>query len=236
VHKICVHRATGFYEHTAYIVYKVMVRAFTFIVVHHPDGVFFDWSHFSQKNNSAEHWSLMLHIDNPDVDLVRQCLAQKGHSFLAFRTLLERHESIVFNTAVRYVRNIEVAEEITQEAFLKAYNSLENLKDGTQFRSWLLRITKNQCVDQLREQKRLQFSNVHDAIEHTPPPQKDDNPVDDLVVALQQLSEDEQDVLSLHYFSELSVKDISEALNISESAVKMRLMRAREKLEKMMAK
>lgn len=171
-----------------------------------------------------------------DEELINECLLQKGHSFTAFKTLVDRYENQAFRTALFYVRNAESAEEMTQESFLSVYNNLHRLENKANFKAWLMRIVKNQCLDYLRLQKKVQLTHITSDLENLPDEVDSYENLDALIQSIQELDPENLEVLTMYYFSELSVKEMAEELGIGESAVKMRLMRAREKLEKMIAK
>ncbi|MFO7909343.1 MAG: sigma-70 family RNA polymerase sigma factor, partial [Halomonas sp.] len=76
----------------------------------------------------------------------------------SFAIIMERHKNMVFTIANRMLRNREEAEEITQDAFLKAYRSLKKFKKQAKFSTWLYKIVYNQCISELRKKKRMSYS------------------------------------------------------------------------------
>ena len=72
----------------------------------------------------------------------------------AFETLVREYEKNVYNIALRMVNNSEDASDMTQEAFIKAYNSLPNFRGDSKFSVWLYRIVSNVCLDFLRSKSR----------------------------------------------------------------------------------
>jgi len=81
-----------------------------------------------------------------------------------FSFLIEKYKNMVFTLAVRMVKNREEAEEIAQDAFVKAYKSLSKFKGDSKFSTWLYRITYNSCLDKLKSQKRMIKSDSIDKI------------------------------------------------------------------------
>lgn len=167
------------------------------------------------------------------------CLDREGQSFQPFQTLVQRYESQVYQFCVRYLRNKELAEDITQESFLKAYNHLCKLDKPNNFKAWLIRIAANKCTDHYRKYKRRAEIEVQVKKElkiHvvSSDDRDSDDRIEKLKKAIDQLKNNDKEIIILHYFSELSVKEIAYDLSISESAVKMRLSRSREKLARNM--
>ena len=78
----------------------------------------------------------------------------------AFETLLRAHEKTVYNLALRMTGNPEDAEDMAQEAFLKAYRSIDAFRGESKFSVWLYRIVSNVCLDHLRRQSRRPASSL----------------------------------------------------------------------------
>jgi len=97
-------------------------------------------------------------IEVPDDKLVLRTLRGDSHAFSA---LVDRHRGRVFNLAYRMLGNRERAEDAAQEAFVKAYSHLDSYRPGGKFISWLLSITSNLCIDQLRR-KPFSISSLED--------------------------------------------------------------------------
>lgn len=92
-------------------------------------------------------------VDTSDAALIAR--SQTG-DLSAFNELVARHERAVFSVALRYMRDRERAEDVTQDAFVRAYQSIDTFRNdaGEGFRSWLLRIASNRALDVLRSQAR----------------------------------------------------------------------------------
>ena len=177
--------------------------------------------------------------DCSDEELVRASLLHSGRAFHPYECLVKRYEPLVNKLCLRYFRNSEIAEEITQESFLKAYNYLKKLEDPAQFKSWVLRIASNLCTDRYRKIKRRK--EIQEQVEkeldietgqEAAVPEK----AELLMEALEQLNEKDREIILMHYFSDLSIREIAVELSLGESAVKMRLSRVRDKLSQWMEK
>ena len=128
----------------------------------------------------------------------------------AFETLVERYQQQVYHLALRMVNNEADAQDLAQDAFVRAWRGLDSFQFTSQFSTWLYRLTSNICIDFLRAQKRRK------------------------VVSLTMLRDDEDSQWDLPD-SDRSYQQISQILGVAEGTVKSRLSRAREQLRKKMA-
>jgi RNA polymerase sigma-70 factor (ECF subfamily) len=135
------------------------------------------------------------------------------------------------------VRNDELAEDITQEAFVKAYFNLNKLQNPGSFKSWLFRIANNNTLDYLRR-KRLPQIDVDDQLRESYV--DEGNPEQEhqqasrskhIQSALAKLKEDQRSILIMCDLQGLSYAEISEALNIPFGTVQSRIFYARKKLK-----
>ena len=180
-------------------------------------------------------------MKNDDVALIRRILAGDE---IAFAELVKRYQKPVHTLAWRKIGDFHIAEDITQEVFLKVYQGLHTLKDPHQFSGWLYVITANLCATWLRK-NRIQTQPLEDA-ERTMP-QRDAysrHVVEERVKVaaesqrevvkklLAKLKESERTVITLHYLGEMTVAEISRFLGVSASTIKSRLRRARQRLQK----
>jgi RNA polymerase sigma factor (sigma-70 family) len=157
----------------------------------------------------------------------------------AYRTLLEMHEQIAFRTAYAVTRNAADAEDVTQEAFLKAYLSLERFRRGAPFRPWLLRIVGNEARNRVRarsRRQRLAEAAAADPLASrgaVPPPEAHVLAAEEhreLVAAVDRLRPDERLAVVARYFLGLTDEETAAALGVRRGAVKMRVFRALERL------
>ncbi len=134
-----------------------------------------------------------------------------------------------------FVRDRKLAEELTGDVFSKTYEKLPSFKHQSRFSSWLYAITYNHCIDYLREKKKLHYPNWNNKHEIPEIIDEGDSQLsainyEDLLPILELIHPEEKALLMMKYMDDLSIKDISTALRISENAAKMRLMRARSRV------
>ncbi len=166
-------------------------------------------------------------------------------SELAFRTLVERYQRPVFSLVLRMVRDHGVAEDVTQEVFVKAWMALSRYDPRRRFASWLFKIASNAAIDQLRRKKLpttpietsdADQSSILDRIED----ERSESP-DTLVkrrelsaaleAAVAALRPEYRLVVLLRFREELPYRDIAEATGMPLGTVKTNLRRARREIE-----
>lgn len=163
--------------------------------------------------------------------------ALKGDD-LAFANLVDRYQTPVFHLCYRMLGNSNDAEDAAQESFIRAYRYLKKYDPNRSFATWLLSIASHYCIDRMRKK---QLSTVSTAVlpaeivpdRHAPNPEKEfrDKEKEALVQKLlQDLSPTDRAAIILRYWHEYSEVEISEALDLTVSAVKSRLYRARRAL------
>jgi RNA polymerase sigma-70 factor (ECF subfamily) len=167
-----------------------------------------------------------------DAALVRRTL--RGETD-AFRELLNRYTGAVFALIYSCVGRNEHVEDVAQEVFLQTYRSLRNLKDPSRFGSWLYGLTKRICMNWLRRQKTAQLSldEVREPPIRGPSPDPARAASDDereVLEILQSLPLIYREVVHLRYIEDYSYREIARILDVSESAVNIRLIKARRML------
>ena len=166
--------------------------------------------------------------------------AQQG-SDEAFTFLVETYQKPVFNLCYRMLGEADWAEDAAQESFLRAYKNLHRYDVNRSFATWLLSITAHYCIDKLRRKKLPTFS-LHDD-EGTPReyipdarailPEKAaiySDQQSQVAALLDELGELDRAAIVLRYWHDASEVEIAETLDLTVSAVKSRLHRARRKL------
>ena len=162
----------------------------------------------------------------------------------AFERLVTEYEKNVYNIALRMTGNSEDAADMTQEAFIKAYNSLGNFRGDSKFSVWLYRIVSNVCLDFLRSRTRkptVSLSVEDDEGEEAQLDVADESQSPELLLersltrdavrrGLDQLAPDYRQILLLREIQGLSYEEISQALALDLGTVKSRIFRARKKL------
>lgn len=160
----------------------------------------------------------------------------------AFGELVRLYERPVFNLAYRMLGEGGEAEDASQEAFIRAFSNLHRYDVTRPFKTWLLSITSNHCIDRLRK-RRLTLLSLDDPLPPHPALVSDQASPEKAAIA-QELSEEVQKMLAhlsdeyrlvvvLRYWYDLSYAEIAEMTASTESAVKSRLFRARQSLAKL---
>ena len=159
---------------------------------------------------------------------------------LAYRYIVDRYKDYVFNIAFKVLRNHEDAEEVTQDSFLKAYKALKDFKGESKFSTWIYKIAFNSAVSKTRkkviskedvnEVPEIQFDNI-DILSATDSLKKSERKKY-ISRALEKLSVEEQVLVTLFYFEENSIAEVSEITGLDISNVKVKIHRARKKLYK----
>ena len=167
-----------------------------------------------------------------------------------FHDLIRPYERQVYLTALSLVKNETEAEEVAQEAILRAYRKLASFRGDAKFSTWLIAITLNEARSKLRQEKRASLDSLdnHDAEEgdYTPAVLTDWREIPSEALereeiralmrqAVADLPDAFREVVILRDMEELSVNETAEALGISISLVKVRLHRARLLLQKRLA-
>lgn len=152
-----------------------------------------------------------------------------------FEELYDRYANKVYRKCYSFVYNQEKAQDFTHDIFLKLIVKIGTFKETSRFSTWLYSITYNYCMDQIRvkkKQKEYALDENYD-IEDSDDSGLDELQSQGLYKSLEKMPSDEKALLLMKYQDDFSIKDISETLKISESAVKMRLLRSKEKLRKL---
>lgn len=156
----------------------------------------------------------------------------------AYSLLVAKHKNLVFSIALKILNSREDAEEVAQDAFIKAYQSLGSFERKSKFSTWLYRIVYNTAISKTRK-KRPEFVPVDnyliDNASDGELPFSANEPDSEtrlaaLQNALKKLNEEDYTLITLFYFGEKSVEEISFISGLSESNVKVRLHRIRKKL------
>ena len=169
-----------------------------------------------------------------DRHIIKEVLNGKSREF---EHILNKYGQQVFNLVVNIVSRKEDAEELTQDVFLKAFQSLSSFKEESSFPTWLYRIATNTAISAVRK-------NRHDTIhlDETAYPDISDELLDEtlsddseqqlqqLSNAIEQLTTDERAIITLYYINEVPIAEIASIMKLTASNVKTRLHRTRKKL------
>ena len=168
-----------------------------------------------------------------DTTLVRRTLSGDQE---AFSSLVEKYKDPVFNVAYRMLGNPTEAEDVAQEAFVRAYTQLHTYKEAHRFSTWLLSIASHLSIDQLRRRRflALPLENVpflEWIADVGPGPEQSalrHETADDMQRILDTLPVKYRAVLLLRYWHDFSYEEIAQTLDLTPALVKARLHRARE--------
>lgn len=165
--------------------------------------------------------------------------ARRGDKF-AFGQLIEAYQGPVYNLAYRMLGNSGEAEEAAQEAFIRAYTRLDSYDPTHKFSTWLLSITSNFCIDQIRKRRAVLLS-IDEPLPPHPALHSDNSKGPEAAFVAQEREELVQNLLSelpeeyrqavvLRYWYDMAYEEIAEVQKTTVSAVKSRLFRARRML------
>lgn len=173
-------------------------------------------------------------VNTGDEYLVRRAAAGDER---AYAKLIQAYQARLYNFVRSMVQNDQLAEDITQESFVKAYFSLSKLKEPARFKSWLFRIANNNTLDYLRK-KRLPLQDVDEAVRESYIDAA--NPEAGAIQgersahiwgALNKLKPDQKSILVMCDLQGLSYAEIAEALGVPFGTVQSRIFYARKKLK-----
>lgn len=153
-----------------------------------------------------------------------------------FSILYEKHRHNIYTKCFSYVKNREAAEDLTQEILIKVFMNLNKFREECKFTTWLYAIIFHTCIDYLRKNRK----NVHQILSEKLIDELEDEIESEEEVTLEmlenlltQLNPDEKLILMLKYKEKQSIREIQGVMGLSESAIKMRLSRARDHLMKL---
>ncbi|NQZ44033.1 MAG: RNA polymerase sigma factor [Flavobacteriaceae bacterium] len=171
-----------------------------------------------------------------DEELVQKVVAT--NNTLLFGVLYDRYAKMVYNKCYGFARSQDEAEDLTQDVFLQLFIKLASFKGRSKFSTWLYSFTYNFCVNYVNRNKQRKMSDksipVDDAeyrlAEEVPDESIYELKANRLELALTEIGAEDKSILLLKYQDGASIKELCELLDIGESAVKMRLKRAKSKL------
>jgi RNA polymerase sigma-70 factor (ECF subfamily) len=165
--------------------------------------------------------------------------AQKGDE-RAFSIILRMYETPVYNYVLRLVGDRALAEDLTQEVFLRVFQGLPRFSSRCKFTTWLFQVTKNRVLDELRAVERRPRSTV--ALDDVPPLEAVDQPIERLETidavwrAVNALNTDLKMALLLRDVVGLSYNEIADSLEVTLATVKWRIFKAREDVQVALAR
>ncbi|MEM5566892.1 RNA polymerase sigma factor [Psychroserpens sp. AS72] len=171
-----------------------------------------------------------------DEDLVSAIV--KTNDTMLFEVLYDRFATLVYNKCYGFAKDGDEAKDLTQDIFLKLFVKLASFKGNSKFSTWLYAFTYNHCVNYVTrntakkfEKQSVDYADIENISEDVDDSSDfTDMRVDKLKNALELVSPDEKMILLLKYHDNLTIKEIESVLGVGESAVKMRIKRAKDKL------
>jgi len=172
-------------------------------------------------------------IQQPDIAVIRR--AQRGDE-QAFTLIVRAYEAPIFNYVLRMVGNRTLAEDLTQDVFLRVFQGLRGYSSRARFTTWLYQVAKNRVVDELRSEERRPRALV--MIDDAPQLEVVDAPIElneaisVLWRSVEELSPDLKEALLLRDISGLSYNEIADTLDVTLATVKWRIFKAREEVQR----
>ena len=170
-----------------------------------------------------------------DEELVKQIVST--NNTLIFTVLYDRFSKKVYNKCFSFVHNQEEAKDLTQEVFLKLFTKLNSFEGKSKFSTWLFSFTYNFCANYVNRDKAKKQEAVTESVEHHDYYLSTIEDVEDidllnmqvskLKIAIENIETEDKSILLLKYQDDITIKELEKLYNISTSAVKMRLKRAR---------
>ena len=175
-----------------------------------------------------------------DTELISKVLSGDQQ---AYGSLVNRYQNYVFTLALRFTKNREDAEEVSQDIFIKAYRALADFRGASKFSTWLYTIVNTTCITFLRK-KRLEVHSLDNEKVFEVADNQDSGMSANLVEqksrvsmvnnAIKMLSPDDAEVITLFYKGEQTLEEIAQILGIEANTAKVRLHRARTRLKEKM--
>jgi RNA polymerase sigma-70 factor (ECF subfamily) len=173
-----------------------------------------------------------LSLPQPDLAILRK--AQHGDE-RAFAIIVRTYETPVYNYVLRLTGDKALAEDMTQEVFLRVFQGLSRFSLRCKFTTWLFQVTKNRVLDELRARERRPVASVN--LDDIPPLEVVDQPaeqveaIDALWRAIDHLNDDLKMALLLRDVVGLSYNEIADTLEITLATVKWRIFKGREDVQ-----
>lgn len=179
-------------------------------------------------------WGTRLN-DASDLELVRKAKKKNAE---AFSELVRRHEKVVYNLAFRFMREASLAEDMAQEAFLKAFRLLKGFRGDCTFSTWMYRVTCSVCLTELKRRKRR--GEVEFLPDHAGAVTGNEAEAADMAAqvrrAVTHLPERYATIITLYYLQEMPYEEIARIMEIPMGTLKTWMFRARKELREIVEK
>ncbi|MEZ4825160.1 MAG: RNA polymerase sigma factor [Bacteroidia bacterium] len=163
-----------------------------------------------------------------------EAIAQTGKTDL-FGILYDRYSNKVYGKCLSFVKDEDIAQDMVQDILVKVFTQLAKFQGKSRFSTWLYSITYNFCVEYYRKQNKYHMVDVDETPEVSGFSDDEDEllrlRVDQLRMALERIAPEDKAILLMKYQDDISIKELMDVYDASESAVKMRLARARQRVQ-----
>jgi len=190
-------------------------------------------SNFEARNNEIKNLSNFLKNKTSDEELVKLYLETQNDVY--FNAMYSRFSTKIYSKCLFLLKDQERAADATQDVFMKIILNLGKFSGKSKFGTWVYSITYNYCIDLIRKNKKQrnlfdsELDSISEPIQDISDKELLEIKVSRLKVILEKIPEGDKIVLLMKYQSDMSIKEIAESLNKSESAIKMKLKRAKHK-------
>jgi RNA polymerase sigma-70 factor (ECF subfamily) len=163
----------------------------------------------------------------------------KKGNIQAFSFLVEKYQRMIYTLALKLMKKPEDAEELAQDTFVKAYQKIDSYEGKSKFSTWLYTIAYNSCISELRK-RRIEFKSLDDRQVTAEDEQKMNDYYREtkkedqekyLNMALEKLPEDDQVLVTLYYYENQSMDEISSITGLTVSNIKVKIHRARKRMQ-----
>lgn len=158
---------------------------------------------------------------------------------LDFRAIYDQYAAKIYSKCLKMLRDEFAAEDVCQEIFMKIYLNLSNFEKKSKFSTWVYAITHNSCIDYLRRNKRKKNQEeqrkiylTQQGITEQGASDRNEKKSAELNKVMSEISFGEEEILRMKYELGMSIRDIAQELDKTESAVKMKILRAKNKARK----
>lgn len=150
----------------------------------------------------------------------------------AFEQLIENTQNMVYSIVYSHVQNRDTAEDLAQDTYVKAFTSLNGLKEPLKIRSWLTSIAHHTAIDWVRKKKEKATYSAFDHEELKDKQGIEKRELNTLIwQVLEDLEPEEKELVILKYTESFSYKELSDVFKVSEAAVRVKLCRLHQRLE-----
>lgn len=158
---------------------------------------------------------------------------------LCFRLLYNRYATKIYSKCLSLLKDEALAQDATQEIFMKIFTNLSKFGEKAKFSTWVYSITYNYCIDYIRRKKRSknifsdEMEKAPDIIEEVEDHELMEMEVKQLKKVLEEIPAGDRAILLMKYQDEMSIKEIADVLSKTESAIKMKIKRAKAKAQRL---